>query len=176
MWPTPMGMAGLDKTGKTSAGGEFAKMATNWPTPRAISGGGESGQRKQELLREDSGGGDLQSEAQRWPTPAARDEKAPNVNETHATDQPGNVSSRWQTPRTGTKGPPGEDSTHGGQPTGKRLNPTFVEWLMGFPPNWTTLQPVALTAFGRWVTRSFLLSRALLSSSSPANSPSTSDD
>lgn len=34
-WKTPHGMAGIDYTGKVGGGGEFAKQATNWPTPAA---------------------------------------------------------------------------------------------------------------------------------------------
>jgi hypothetical protein len=32
-WNTPHGMAGTDASGKLGAGGEFAKQATQWPTP-----------------------------------------------------------------------------------------------------------------------------------------------
>ncbi len=35
MWSTPHGMAGVDKTGKQGAGGEFAKSVKNWPSPRS---------------------------------------------------------------------------------------------------------------------------------------------
>ena len=38
-----------------------------WPTPRTITGGGESAERKQELGRTISGGGDLQAQAGAWP-------------------------------------------------------------------------------------------------------------
>lgn len=44
----------------------------------------------------------------------------------------------YQTPRTGKKGPPGCSARHGGQPAGQRLNPQFVEWLMGFPIGWSS--------------------------------------
>jgi hypothetical protein len=35
-WHTPHGMAGMDASGKHggSSGGEFAKQATQWPTPK----------------------------------------------------------------------------------------------------------------------------------------------
>jgi hypothetical protein len=52
--------------------------AAQWPTPRTISGGGESAERKQELGRTISGGGDLQAAVEMWPTPAARDVKGAN--------------------------------------------------------------------------------------------------
>lgn len=46
-----------------------------WSTPRAISGGPETAERKQELGRVDSGGGDLQAQTERWGTPTSRDWK-----------------------------------------------------------------------------------------------------
>ena len=48
-----------------------SKWARQWPTPRAMTGGAESAERKKELGRTASGGGDLQSAARNWPTPAA---------------------------------------------------------------------------------------------------------
>jgi hypothetical protein len=56
---------------------QLARVAhlTGWPTPRAITGGPESAERKQELGRTQSGGGDLQATAQTvgWQTPSATD-------------------------------------------------------------------------------------------------------
>lgn len=46
---------------------------TGWPTPRTVTGGAESAERKQELGRTESGGGDLQAAAMlaSWATPKA---------------------------------------------------------------------------------------------------------
>lgn len=44
-------------------------LDSRWPTPRTISGGAESAERKRELGREESGGGDLQDMAGKWATP-----------------------------------------------------------------------------------------------------------
>lgn len=46
---------------------------------------------------------------------------------------------------------------------GRKLNPQFVEWLMGLPQGWT-LPDTATTDFGDWATRSSHLLRLLLSS------------
>lgn len=48
---------------------------TSWPTPRTVTGGAESAERKQELGRTESGGGDLQAAAMlaSWATPQGRD-------------------------------------------------------------------------------------------------------
>jgi len=44
-------------------------LSSAWQTPRSITGGAESGERKQELGRTESGGGDLQAQANQWQTP-----------------------------------------------------------------------------------------------------------
>ena len=80
--------------------------AKDWPTPRALTGGAESAERKQELGRTESGGGDLQAAAQQFR---------------------GGNSGR-QDPKTLQAGPESQP----------RLNPRFVEGLMGLPPDWTT--------------------------------------
>lgn len=140
-WMTPHGMHGTDHTGKTGRGGEFAKQATQW-TPRTITGGGESAERKQELGREESGGGDLQSAAQMFPTPAERDYRTPNKQSyqersgTKKGEQLQNFVEHSPQAQATTDGQP---SSENGPTSPRRLNPRFVEWLMGFPPRWTEL-------------------------------------
>ena len=58
---------------------------TGWPTPRTVTGGGESAERKQELGRAESGGGDLQAAVllAGWATPVARDWKSNSASEEH---------------------------------------------------------------------------------------------
>jgi hypothetical protein len=67
-----------------------------------------------------------------WPSSAARDVKGANQNETHSEDQLANVACHCSLPAPATSALGGESS----QST-RRLNPRFVEWLMGLPPNWT---------------------------------------
>lgn len=101
-----------------------------WPTPRTITGGGESAERKRELGRDQSGGGDLQSAVTAWPTPAARDYRSPNSqdsqdsqdrrNEGSARGQqlPNFVAHLWSTPRASDadKGGPNQSFGAGGTP------------------------------------------------------------
>ena len=56
---------------------------------------------------------------------------------------------RWPTPTTSDTNGPGRHGTGGldlrtavseAHPTGGSLNPTFVEFLMGFPKNWTEVE------------------------------------
>lgn len=37
-----------------------------------------------------------------------------------------------------------------GEPSGSKLNPTWVEWLMGWVPGWTSLEPLPIDDFRRW--------------------------
>ena len=117
-----------------------------WATPRTITGGAESGERKKELGRMTSGGGDLQSQSEQWPTPQARDWKSGDVSKETAEKnaRPLNeIAERFQSS-------PQDPATHYGQqsspniPTSRqRLNPGFVAWLMGLPWWWTHAEPIA---------------------------------
>jgi len=138
-----------------------------WPTPRTITGGPESAERKQELGREESGGGDLQSAALTWSTPRASDGEKGGPNQSFGAGGVPLVAqaAQWSTPsvadvtggRTSRSGdrkgelllnsqarlvssrPAPETPQPGETPSPERrtLNPLFVEWLMGWPTGWT---------------------------------------
>ena len=42
----------------------------------------------------------------------------------------------------------GTETQNGGQ-----LNPTWVEWLMGWPEEWTDLKPLAMDKFLQWLNK-----------------------
>jgi hypothetical protein len=67
----------------------------------------------------------------KWPTPAARDYRHPNKKTYH--DRGGNKKGE-QLPNA----------------VGGPLNPTWVEWLMGWPLGWTDLEPLETDKFQRW--------------------------
>ena len=128
------------------------EQARQWPTPRTISGGAESAERKQELGRTESGGGDLRALAQAWPTPNAHDSASPEGlgNEGRARDNLG-YHSRYspQALRISTCGPECSQKH-------RRLNPLFVEWLMGWPRDWSsvvTASGPAATELSPWKQR-----------------------
>ena len=122
--------------------------AVLWPTPRAKENGDyqySAGRKGHKVLT-------LSGKVKLWPTPPARDYKGANSEE-HLTresgnrnhqDQLANAVMMYTTPRAqsanGQADPPnrqgGADlqSVAGGQ-----LNPTWVEWLMGYPLGWTEL-------------------------------------
>lgn len=181
-WPTPTAVQGenprtpeqLAACDQNHRPSNLKDSASHWSTPRTITGGGESGERKKELGRTDAGGGDLQAQVTSWPTPNANPE-APNCSKTR---EGGRIANRetdqclarvatqaWPTPKSrDTKGqsqrgqhglkdalpnmaesfPPDQATAPDGHvcsPKCRRLNPRFVEMLMGFPPGWTDCGP-----------------------------------
>lgn len=113
-----------------------------WQTPSvADTTGGHmtrGGKRSNELL--------LNGQAQNWPTPAARDYKGANgvdhlengTGRLHMDQLPNYVAHGSHclrlAPETSPPGPPPSK-------TRRSLNPLFVEWLMGWPMNWTLAEP-----------------------------------
>ena len=97
--------------------------------------------------------GNLSMQAKMWPTPVADGDRA--VNYKQGGTSLGYAARMWPTPRSSEHkdcGPVGSKShTHmldrkylcaatkeSDRPTGK-LNPQWVEWLMGYPVGWTDL-------------------------------------
>jgi hypothetical protein len=54
-------------------------------------------------------------------------------------------TTRWATTNSTASPTPTLFGLNGG-----KLNPTWVEWLMGFPLGWTDLQPLAMDKFQQW--------------------------
>lgn len=121
-----------------------ASSFLEWPTPRTITGGAESAERKRELGRTDSGEGDLQAAvldwARLWSTPRASDGEKGSPNQAfgaggiplsaQAVQQSGQLLFGLLDPMTGKDGAPTSS-------TGLMLNPQFVEPLMGWANGWT---------------------------------------
>ena len=139
-WKTPHGMSNRDHKGKVGGcgGGEFAKQANQWQTPATDSFRSRGGDRTDEM--------GLDQQARYFPTPASRDYRTPNTksyqersNSTKG-EQLQNYYVEHHFPSLPAPlipdGPPSSTTT----PTSRRrLNPQFVEWLMGFPIRWTEL-------------------------------------
>jgi len=138
-WPTPHGMSGPDYDGH----GNELSMAV-----RVAEGLSDSERSTQKL----------------WPTPLARDWKGPDGRDygnRSGASLPGAVGSpnwnlpgTWPTPKSSPSGPDyaragredsgGDDlATAVARRTPGQLNPTWVEWLMGFPLGWTDSVPSA---------------------------------
>ncbi len=114
-------------------------QAETWPTPASVDGEKQSGSRRK-------GDRTLPSEARAWPTPnVPSGGRAVPPDATYPTnctayDSTGkkvqvdlnNAASRFSPPAPATSTDGGESS-----PSRRRLNPLFVEWLMGFPSGWS---------------------------------------
>ena len=123
MWPTPTTQevehpdAELTDTGRrkskdgtTSHSLNLADAVKMWPTPTAVEWKGRGPNSKQQGLAE---------YVKMWPTPTADEAK----NAYSTTSQFNNLRTQvGASPQTG------------------KLNPTWVEWLMGFPTGWTDLE------------------------------------
>ena len=96
-----------------------------------------SGERADELL--------LKGQAKAWGTPMVADcgEKV-----TPNSLQPGLILQAYQFGRPGHKMPKGGEAHRA--TSGPRLNPMFVEWLMGWPLGWTDYAPVG-TEWSCWL-------------------------
>lgn len=128
MWPTPNSCkASMDISLKKSGDGrakpnKLGWAVALWPTPTGRCGAGVS----QTATRQ--GGPDLQTAAQMYPTPttgAGLCGGTGNYQQLKALEASGQITEEER--RSMAAG-------NGGQ-----LNPTWVEWLMGFPLGWTDL-------------------------------------
>lgn len=164
-WPTPRAsVAGPDFAKIARCPGTGLSLSTvvaMWPTPTvACATGGQtsrSGKRKGELLLAGAvktfptplvgGTGksthgqisgrfrDAMAEAfEKYPTPKGRDWKGQSQRGIHA---PGDAL-------------PNIDRGDG-KPIGGSLNPTWVEWLMGWPLTWTRMQAMEPTTWSAWL-------------------------
>jgi hypothetical protein len=95
-----------------------------------------------------------------WPTPTAHMAKETNAPSEHNRNTPTLTAQvNWPTPRTkGMCGGSGawaqlkanttiEEARSMGAGNGGKLNPTWVEWLMGWPLEWTDLKPLETGRF-----------------------------
>ena len=130
MWPTPTARDGPSGPGHSGQGGLNLRTAVDrafWPTPTA-SDADSSGSRNLPGSRAHAGVSltdavtSGNSSTPRWFTPTARDYKDRGTNTDYDKVENGRKLA--------------------GQ-VGGQLNPTWVEWLMGFPLGWTDLEPSA---------------------------------
>jgi hypothetical protein len=124
-WPTPHGMCVPNKRRAGPSGNELGRAVNQaermWSTPKAADA--ERGGRG-DLLMQVRGNPSPSGRYRLWPTPASRDYRHPNALPYSQRDG-------------GTKGEQLPNAVGGA------LNPTWVEWLQGFPLGWTACAPSA---------------------------------
>ena len=136
----------------------LSAQAKIWPTPRS----GNPGSRPNK-----KGGKILNEEASSWPTPQNGDHKAcytgtqtqrmlshASVEKEFKCNNPtGPLAQEKQ--KSGNESSKNDPTLH--QPLKKRLNPNFVEWLMGVPVGWSLPTPIDQNAYKLWETESAYL-------------------
>ena len=126
MWPTPQAENFRGRGGNRKDEMGLDRMVKMWPTPK----GSPSGPDFARMNRDGSGGDDLATAiARNFPTPKQRDWKGKTQRGAHA---------------------PMDGICNFLDVTGGQLNPDWVEWLMGWPPGWTSLEPMAMEVFKQW--------------------------
>lgn len=186
LWPkTPAACDGeggiLDVTRGTNAHFKLRDYAAAWPTPRCQTGGPEPDHRH---------GPGLVTVADKWRTPMGTDADhgGPNARDSDGTPHLTNQTANWATPqgdadsRGGSKGScmktlqaeipdfsrqvPEILDGKSFSDNARRLNPRFVEWLMGWPVGWVTASvlPGMVSCHFRQRLRSSLLQVILRSS------------
>ena len=135
-------------------------LSENWPTPRSCSA--MAATITPESAWNEKRNPNLETiVGQRlWPTPTAHMAKETNAPSEHNRNTPTLTAQvNWPTPRTkGMCGGSGswdllnknttqEEARQMGAGNGGKLNPTWVEWLMGWPLGWTDLKPLVTDKF-----------------------------
>lgn len=127
-WPTPRACSAMAATITPESvwnHNRFPNLETvvgrrMWPTPTASTGGmepeGKTGRKLETVVR--------------WPTPTVAMHKGSSM-----------VAITRKTGRS-RAGDRLDYATERGEIAGGRLNPTWVEWLMGWPIGWTALKPL----------------------------------
>jgi hypothetical protein len=148
-----------DKKAKGKPGKSLGIAVRMWPTPRASNPGSRPNGRGGKILQEEVqiAEGIRKRGQKMWPTPTARDHKdtGPNLNYEKISKK-GRLAGRvmWPTPRAAIgmgmrltenmaklrhKKYLETEVAYQESAPGGSLNPTWVEWLMGYPSGWTDL-------------------------------------
>lgn len=142
----------------------------SWPTPKANDG------EKRGNFDVNNPRNGLPAAAKKFPTPLASDWKRNGSPGDHNRKSPplGAVVQKWPTPNASDadkwsnqsladRRARGQQvrlntavSPQGG--AGGQLNPTWVEWLMGWPLGWTDLKPLEMDRFQEWQQQHSLIS------------------
>jgi hypothetical protein len=166
LWPTPIAQDAKHSGYAPSGPGKADKLSyavVRWPTPRS------NDAEKRGNFDEMNPRNGLPGAVKRWPTPTAHNAKEGAHPSEFTRNTPTlTAQANWPTPvksdyatRRPTKNWKGSSdlpsvvwTANGGtenpdKPPAK-LNPVWVEWLMGWPLGWTDLKPLATDKFRWW--------------------------
>lgn len=153
LWLTPFGMCGNDATGY-GTGGEFAKAVEAWPTPSAMDSiGSRNATSTRPTDSEHHSGTTLTDAALTFPCSRPDPANGKSASMTVASGSSLSIETR----------PDGSRSLRKGPTSRRRLNPAFVEWLMGWPIGWTGYAAVETASWwskARSLYESFYVERA----------------
>lgn len=138
MWPTPTICGNENRRGSSPTSGDGLETAVKkWPTPRV--GGLIGGSGSREMMGTKVRRGEISEEEATqiagtqvlWRTPVARDfrETVRGAGNFRAHDKEGSLPDQ----------------------AGGKLNPDWVEWLMGWPIGWTASEPLATGSYQQWL-------------------------
>ena len=138
-WPTaktPSGGSNSKRKERGAGGADLQEAAAQWQTPATDSFRSRGGDRKNEQ--------GLDQQARTWATPSCRDadkwQKKPK--------RKGQIQLSAQAYSHPVQGIPTDGNMYSKQI--RRLNPLFVEWLMGLPRGWTSCGPMEMQSFRLW--------------------------
>jgi hypothetical protein len=143
------------KTHQCSLLGDLEPFSETWPRWGLMRDGECWEQRMSELRTSET-------ESGLWPTPVSDDTGQRKKKYAQGGTPLSLAVNTWPTPRTkGMCGGTGswellnknttiEEARQMGAGNGGRLNPTWVEWLMGWPLGWTDLKPLEMDRFQQW--------------------------
>jgi len=146
------------KTHQCSLAGDLDEFSETWPQWGLMRDGECWEQRTlEQTIKGTESGLSVITPPPRWPTPTAHMSKETNAPSEHMRNTPTlTAQANWPTPRTkGMCGGSGawaqlkanttiEEARVMGAGNGGSLNPTWVEWLMGWPLGWTDLKPLEM--------------------------------
>ena len=133
-WKTPHGLGNVDRTGKRAGpgGGEFGKQANNWATPMG------NDVKKAHINLHKS----LTQDAVEFHPPHQAPDLLTLASNTSSNFTLKNLKKLKRFLRPSESKPnAGRKYSTAGLGSHRRLNPVFVEWLMGFPLLWTQPEP-----------------------------------
>ena len=147
LWPTPTCQDNIQAVGQFTAktGTTLGYAARYWTTPSATDG------QRGGTITENMTGSSLTQQIntpEKWPTPSAMivDAKSSVVKLSGRTPNHNRASTDDRLDYTVER----KSFQPGQQTPPMRLNPEWVEWLMGWPQGWTDLKPLGMDRFREW--------------------------